>query len=81
MLEFLRQLSHEACDLFQHIASEVNRFANSKHQKKTFTKAKGSIAFKMGVIHTSIQSFALGRDDWAESVFHLQTFQSQANLS
>nr|AUW31331.1 hypothetical protein [Cladonia uncialis subsp. uncialis] len=69
MLEFLRQLSHEACDLFQHISSEVNKFANSKHQKKTFTRAKGSIAFAMGVIHTSIQSFASGKDDWAESHF------------
>ena len=81
MLEFLRQLSHEACDLFQHIACEVNKFANSKHQKKTFTRAKGSIAFNMGVIRTSIQSFAFGRDDWAGSVCHLQTFHSQVNLS
>lgn len=81
MLEFLRQLSHEACDLFQHIASEVNRFANSRHQKKSFARAKGLIAFNIGVIHASIQSFALGRDDWAESVSHLQISHSQVNLS
>ena len=81
MLEFLRELSHKACDLFQQISSKVNKFANSKHQKKTFTKAKGSIAFNMGVIHTSIQSFALGRSNWPEQVSHLQIFYSQSNLS
>ena len=86
MLEFLRQLSHEACHLFEHISTEVNGFANSKHtrpnfKKTDFTRAKGSIAFDIGLLHASIQSFASGRDNWAESVCHLQTSHLHANSS
>ena len=83
MLEFLRQLSHEACYLLVQIFAEADKFANSKlRNKTTFTREKGSIAFNLGLIHWSIESFASGKEHWAQSVnFSLHIYRLGAKTS
>ena len=69
ILEFIRQLGHEACDLFRCILHEADEFANSKPRNKaTFVKDKRLFAFNLGLIHSSVQSLVSAKSNWTSSV-------------
>ena len=69
ILEFIRQIGHEACNLFQCIFHEADEFANSKPRNKvTFVGDKRSFAFNLGLVHSSVQSLVAAKSNWTGSV-------------
>ena len=69
IVEFIRQLGQEACNLFRCIFYEADEFANSKPRNKaTFVRDKRSFAFNMGLVHSSVQSLVSAKSNWTGSV-------------
>ena len=78
ILEFVRQLGQEACNLFQCIFDEADEFSNSKPRNKvTFVRDKRSFAFNLGLVHSSVQSLVSAKSNWIGSVckvFYLDSY-------
>ena len=64
ILEFIRRIGQEACNLLQCICHEADEFANSKPRNKvTFVGDKRSFAFNLGLVHSSIQSLVSAKSN------------------
>ena len=64
ILEFIRRIGQEACNLFQCIYHEADEFANSKPRNKvTFVGDKCLFAFNLGLVHSSVQSLVLTKSN------------------
>lgn len=63
MLEFLRQLSGEACYLFRKFFEALNTFLEGPRYKQFFRKQLITLACTLGQIHKALKSFDSGPDD------------------
>ena len=69
VLEFIRRIGQEACNLFQCICHEADQFANSKPRNKvTFVADKRLFAFNLGLVHSSVQSLVSAKSNATGSV-------------
>ena len=60
ILEFLRQLSGEASNLFGKYLEALNSFLEGPRHKQSFKNQLSSLAFSLGQIHNALKSFDSG---------------------
>ena len=80
VLEFIRRIGQEACNLFQCICHEAEEFANSKPRNKvTFVADKRLFAFNLGLVYSSVQSLIAAKSNATGSICNAFLLGSNAD--